>query len=93
MLGGRIVVLGALAAAVFHVFRRDIVRFARALRQPAETFVADVKRELSTTAASGGEAGAATGSAAKLPPPPPPPATGAAPHSPAPPPPPPPPLS
>jgi len=76
-------VLGALAAAVFHVFRRDIVRFARALRQPAETFVADVKKELANS-------GSAEAGTAKLPPPPPPaaPGTGASPHSPPPPPPP-----
>ena len=42
----RVVILLALAAGVFSVFRKDIVRLSTALRGPAQAFLKDVKSQI-----------------------------------------------
>ena len=47
---GRLVIIGALAAGVYSVFRRDILRIGKFLKKPTENFIADIKKELDTNA-------------------------------------------
>ena len=49
---GRLVIIGALAAGVYSVFRRDILRVGKFLKKPTENFIADIKKELDTNTAT-----------------------------------------